>query len=505
VRVTLEVVEGRLLDRGRQYAIQRDEPDNITIGRSARTSDQIAWAQAHIQFAEDDVRLSRWHFMLQLRPPHCYVQDLGSTNHTYVNRFGPAEHLSSPTEVHDGDMIRAGATLLRLHLDPQVPPNDSKVDQEALIDADANYDDAPGVAGVDVGAFAWGIDAPRVAAGDAGVVAGGMARIGCCTCGTDVGDTARRDGRDAELAEVAQYLCQSCAAEERQESRRVGKYLILSRLGEGGMGVVHKAWHKETGRVVALKELLPNRLLDDHCMAVFRREISVTESLRHPNVVRFYETFVKHRRPYLVTEFLPGGNLQQALRGRERALSPAEACPIALNVLDGLAAAHEGGFVHRDIKPENVLFDARGIAKLSDMGLAKSFELAGQSGITGADESGGTVLYMAPEQFTDFRNVKPPADVYSMGVVLYYLLTARYPYDFPAPRDFARAFVGLAKPRHPCAIILEDEPLPIARTGISIPAPLARVIDRCLAKRQERRFSDAGELAAAIRETTAAC
>ncbi|MEM2936417.1 MAG: protein kinase, partial [Candidatus Bathyarchaeia archaeon] len=156
--------------------------------------------------------------------------------------------------------------------------------------------------------------------------------------------------------------------------------------------------------------------------------------------------------------------------------------------------------VHRDVSPTNILFDNKGCAKLSDMGLAKSFELAGQSGITAPGETGGKILCIAPEQILDFCFVKPAADVYSVGVCLYFLLTARFPYHFPSPLDLLLGVAGLREVKHPFAIVLEDEPIPIIERKPDIPAPLAAVIDRCLRKNPEERFKDARELGGAIRK-----
>ena len=160
--------------------------------------------------------------------------------------------------------------------------------------------------------------------------------------------------------------------------------------------------------------------------------------------------------------------------------------------------AHKGGIVHRDIKPSNILFAKDGTAKLSDMGFAKSFELAGQSGITGPHDVGGTLMFMAPEQITDYRFVKPPADVYSMGVCLYYFITGKFPYHFPSELELLCKAVVFKEVKNPYSIIIEENPIPILQRKPDLPKPLAKLIDRCLVKKPERRFDDAKELKEAI-------
>ena len=322
--------------------------------------------------------------------------------------------------------------------------------------------------------------------------------VKCLKCGRDVTKQANSNGRAAELKDVALYLCEDCALKERVEKEKAGDYILLRQIGIGGMGIVYKGWHKPSGMVVAIKELLPDKLMDEKSLKVFHREISITHDLIHPNIVHFYDSFTRKRKPCLITEYLPRGNAEEMLLKQGEPFTIEKACRIVLQILEGLSYAHERGIVHRDVKPQNILFDGNGKAKLSDMGLAKSFELAGQSGITAPGEIGGTILYMAPEQILDFRFVKPPADVYSIGVCLYYFLTGKFPYEFPSSLDALLGMVGIKKVKHPFTIVLEDEPIPILERKPDIPKPLASIIDRCLRKRQEERFRDGGELKGAI-------
>ena len=543
MEIIFEAKKGQRVDIGESFKIVRVESDNITIGRSPRKSDKSGDEYPHMQISSDDIRLSRWHFMVQVRPPNCFIYDTGSSNHTYVNDFKKGQHIKGTVELKDGDIIKAGRTYLKVRIMAEEPKEAPRCH---CTRCGKELKDLEGKHAEDIGAedficeecrkrkprehrehrwvrdlkkrkrwplFGW-LRKERLKREDeeeATVVEEGEApeeaalfekaqalEITCFKCGQDITERADKDGRADELSDVALYLCEDCAPGEREKKEKIGDYLLLKEIGVGGMGVVYEAWHKRTGRVVGLKELLPDKLMDEKNLKVFHREISISRDLIHPNIVRFYDSFSRKRKPYLVTEYLPGGNAEDRLLKQKGPFPIDKACRIILEVLEGLSYANERGIVHRDVKPQNILFDGNGKAKLSDMGLAKSFELAGQSGITAPGEIGGTILYMAPEQILDFRFVKPPADVYSIGVCLYYFLTGKFPYEFPSSLDALLGMVGIKKVKHPFTIVLEDEPIPILERKPDIPKPLASIIDRCLRKRQEERFRDGGELKGAI-------
>jgi eukaryotic-like serine/threonine-protein kinase len=159
---------------------------------------------------------------------------------------------------------------------------------------------------------------------------------------------------------------------------------------------------------------------------------------------------------------------------------------IAVDALEGLAAAHEAGFVHRDLKPDNVLLGEDGAARLADFGLAKSFQQAGLSGMTATGAVAGTLQFMAREQLTSYRQARPTTDVWSMAATVYYLLTGQYPRDFGEGRD-------------PLAVILRGGVVPLRQRDPSLPPDLAAVIDRALDDEPARRFPTAREFAVALR------
>jgi serine/threonine protein kinase len=211
------------------------------------------------------------------------------------------------------------------------------------------------------------------------------------------------------------------------------QFEILELIGRGGMGYVYKARQLHLGREVALK-LLPEKLsTDPHFAERFMREARVLARLNHPNIVMVHDFGHTGGYYYLVMEFVDGLNLRQAMRMGK--FSPAEALAIVPKICDALQYAHEEGVLHRDIKPENILLDARGRVKIADFGIAKIVgEEKGPITLTGTGASLGTPHYMAPEQFENPSQVDHRADIYSLGVVFYEMLTGELPLGrFSAP------------------------------------------------------------------------
>jgi len=208
---------------------------------------------------------------------------------------------------------------------------------------------------------------------------------------------------------------------------------ILECLGRGGMGVVYKARQKTLNRLVALKLLAPERVLDPRFAERFTCEAQALAALNHPNIVTIYDFGQAGGFYHLLMEFVDGVNLRQLLRARK--FTPEEALAIVPPLCDALQFAHDRGIVHRDIKPENLLIDATGRVKVADFGIAKmlgTLPASGRAGEPAAPEDTsptavGTPGYSAPEQQTDPQGVDSRADIYSLGVVFYELLTGERP------------------------------------------------------------------------------
>jgi serine/threonine protein kinase len=183
-------------------------------------------------------------------------------------------------------------------------------------------------------------------------------------------------------------------------------------------------------------------------------------------------------------EYCDGGSLADAAKASGGTIPPDVLMPWAVQALEGLAAAHKQGFVHRDIKPHNILVH-RNVAKISDFGLAKNFQIAGLSGMSITGQYAGTPVFMPPEQITNFKYVKPVSDVWSFAASLYQLLTGKFPYRFDPKRD-------------PIDIILNENPVPLRERMPGLEKNLAATIDQALVRNPKARFADAGNLLAAL-------
>lgn len=497
----MQVVLEELGDKrsGVKFVIERCEADNIIVGRASQLNPKFSNEDSQLQIDKNDGYLSRWHFLLQIRKPNCFISDLGSLNHTYVNNFKKGNHIKDTVLLKEGDVIKAGRTYLRVH----VVSDDVSVDEKvrcASCDSEINDD----LLLTDGKAKLLCSLCQRKK--EENIVEGRLPHIDilCSRCGDKLTNSTDADGRSAELIDIAQYMCERCISIERKDTPKLfGDYEILVELGKGGMGVVYKALHAKTGRLVALKMILPKTKMDKRTSLLFQREINIMKNLVHSNVVRLYEAGEFNGNLFFTSEYVAEGSVEDRILKKRKALSVEESCKIMLDVLEGLSYIHKKGYVHRDISPSNILISVSGTVKLSDMGLSKSYDLAGQSGITTSGETAGKILYMAPEQITNYRFVKPAADIYSIGIVFYYLLTGMFPYEFPTPLDMLLDFIGKKKKKEPIAIVLEDNPIPIRDRNSSIPRSIACVVDKAINKAHGRRQRSAEEMKLAILDAIA--
>jgi predicted Ser/Thr protein kinase len=262
------------------------------------------------------------------------------------------------------------------------------------------------------------------------------------------------------------------------------RYELLEICGTGGMSTVYKAHDQLLERNVALKVLHPHYGDDEEYVERFRREARAVAQLSHPNIVTVIDRGEADGHQFIVFEFIDGENLKE-LVGRTGQLPVRRAIELAVAVADGLAFAHEHGLVHRDVKPQNVLLNGDGEAKVTDFGIARSLDV--EHGVTQTGTVMGTSNYLSPEQASG-KPVTPATDVYSLGVVLYELLTAEVP--FPGDN-----FVAVAM-KH-----LNDPPPDILQIRPDVPLRLASALDRALEKDPTRRFASMGEFAAELRQS----
>jgi serine/threonine protein kinase len=271
---------------------------------------------------------------------------------------------------------------------------------------------------------------------------------------------------------------------------KLGRYEIRSQLGAGGMGEVYLAQDTRLDRKVALKILPDEVATDPNRMNRFVQEAKAASGLNHPNIITIYEIDQSDSTPFIATEFIEGSTLRERMRVQPLVLG--EVLNVAVQIAGALAVAHANGIVHRDIKPENIILRSDGIAKVLDFGLAKltgqgSQELVDNEALTQAyfkTDSGvvmGTTIYMSPEQARGHQ-VDWRTDIFSLGVVIYELLTRHLPFEGSSIYEIM------------AAILSDRESPPLSRYSPEVPAELERIVSKALRKNRDERYQTIKDL-----------
>jgi serine/threonine-protein kinase len=262
------------------------------------------------------------------------------------------------------------------------------------------------------------------------------------------------------------------------EGVQFGKYELLGEIGRGGMGVIYKARQVDLERTVAIKMILSSHLASPKQVERFVAEAKTMAKVRHPNIVRIHETGEIHGQHYFVMELITGASLAE--ESRKRSITPEKAARLVALVARAVQHLHEQGMVHRDLKPSNILLDEDANPYVTDFGLVK---LLGTSNQTASGAIIGTPAYMAPEQTTGRpEQVGPLSDVYSLGAILYELLTGRPPFYAETPLDTL-------------VQVIESEPVPPRLIKSDLPRQLETICLKCLEKDPAERYVSAGALA----------
>lgn len=502
MKIALTVINGPGTGQVREFT----QPRGFIIGRAP---------DCDFQLPPDDPYVSRQHVYLEICPPACRVRDLGAqgsgaTNPPHLNGQAVTE-----ADLKDGDVLELGYTQFRIGITQDKPLVLSRacaqcgqrieyLADEPVADRCADCRDR--------------MRSP---------VAAKSLRAACALCGSDLSARANCDARAQELAAIAHYCCASCLPKgDAFAGKPIKSYRLVKRLGEGGMGTVFLAYHDATARLWALKQM--KDLKNEEMNRRFERGMRLHKDLAQRNVVRYFDTGLDAEgNPFVVTEYVAGGELGATVDAGTP-MRPQLAVPMICGVLDGLQHLHARQIVHRDLKPPNILVDRQPIdadgrvvdtlpvPKIADFDLAKCYGQAGGTRITKLGTAMGTLMYMPPEQVRSTATVKEPADLYAVGVMLYYLMTGRYSFDFPTPADVRelqrqkpeewkdpelalRMIMKLQRIQHPFRIVLNDEPTPIQQRDASIPEPLAAVVDRAVKKDPAQRFQTATEFRDALR------
>ena len=257
-----------------------------------------------------------------------------------------------------------------------------------------------------------------------------------------------------------------------------GRYEILKKLGEGGMGAVYKAKDIEVDRLVALKVIRPDLAASPEILQRFKQELILARQITHKNVVRIYDMGEAEGVKFITMEYLDGRDLRSILR-KSGKLAPPEAVGVMQQICRALDACHAEGVIHRDLKPGNVMRDTAGKVVIMDFGLAHS---AQTGGLTQTGMLLGTLEYMSPEQ-AQGRELGPTSDIYSAGLIFYELLTGKSPFDAKNPME------SLMKRSH-------ERATPVSVVEKTVPRDLSNVVSRCIEVNPANRYQSVAELLA---------
>lgn len=402
--------------------------------------------------------LSRRHCQIIATHSGIYVNDCGSLNGTHVN----LTQITKPTILHNNDQVQLGPIILQIEISantcntPMTSPKQIiKVPEKppARVTGSTHLmDDSPSYF--------------------------------CSKCNRQLSkkDIDNRMG----IKKENEAYCISCFCSGAGNFPTIEKFRIIQKLGSGGMGDVYEAIQITMQRPVAFKVMRGLENASEQQVLRFFREARTGGRLSHPNIVNFIDAGKVKKACYIAMELVSGTDVRKILENKGP-IPYKEALRIAYYIAKALEYAYnKHTVVHRDIKPENVLIDNDDVVKLTDFGLAKSLEEAGLSGITKSQTGVGTLFYMSPEQIADARFADQRADIYSLGVSLYEMITNEKPF-------FSTQMMPLVNK------IRYSEPKPIQEIIPNVPNEICKIISRAMCKEADDRYQNPREIVKIIK------
>lgn len=468
MRITLTVTAGPHKDRVFTFAGH----DTFLVGRSQR---------AHFRLSTKDRYFSRIHFLVEVNPPECALMDMGSRNGTYVNGTRVER-----CYLRNGDAIRAGHSILRVTVEEgttEMPAIPATLTEPPRKLATSLPPPLPSIAAQtrqaeEITSPEFSLPPPPPAPAPS-VLEAALCRL----CGEPLAALPVSFGPSLPM------VCQACQEAIRGQPQTIPGYHLARELGRGAMGVVALALHEATGRAVAIKTIKPAVAGSKTQVERFLREANILRELEHPHVVRFLELGEASGVLFFAMEYVRGADAARLLK-TSGPFPVGRAVRLVRQALEGLGYAHARRFVHRDVKPSNMLVAGEGGAeqvRLADFGLGRVYQASHMSGLTMTGDMGGTMAFMPPEQITEYREAKPPADQYSAAATLYNLLTGAYVHDLP--QQFQRQVLK----------ILHEDAVPIRDRRRDLPKGLAEVVHRALKREPKDRWPDVAAFREALR------
>lgn len=518
-------------NQGREFVFR--EHDTFLVGRSR---------DIHFSLPRDDY-LSRLHFLIEINPPLCQLQDLESHNGTRVNG-----QRVDKCPLRDGDVISVGITTIRVEIHQPARRRPEGDATRTLPGSDTTSSAGLSQLPRKWNGLGWKERAELILDHQAAmwekqhrvVLADYLANLPSLVEDADLlvrliaqELELRREGNESATPE--QYLVQFPHLKERllaelarqDEAAQMGRqlaeatgmretahpleatqlqvtgpslppeqnlpgYRLVRKIGEGGMGMVFQAVDPN-GETVAIKMIRPHIQSDPSTLARFLREAAIVRQLRHPNIVGFRDSGEHQGSLYFVMDFVNGTDAQREVT-ESGPLTIRRAVSWTVQLLTALEFAHARGFVHRDIKPANLLVDqsqGQEVVRLADFGLARTYTESQLSGLTCTGTMGGTAGFVAPEQILNFREVKPVSDQYSAAATLYHLLSAQ------PLHDSTGGTVQVLKR------VLSSDPVPLQTRRPELPSGLTAVVHKALARSPEQRYPSVTEFRQALLPFTA--